>query len=187
MIDPERVLFTARSALRYPRMSDAAAILAAVTDPLFPEELPIAQRRSLEQIESAIERRHQRWQGAVGYSWCVELRATGNLLGMVSVGREEPAGDWTLGYWIHPAQWGRGHATEVAAEAVCVAFDELGAERVFAGAALWNLPSQRVLEKLGFLFQQENPRGYEIQKRPIPTREYELTKQSWHLRRTPAR
>jgi RimJ/RimL family protein N-acetyltransferase len=166
MIDPERVLFTPRSALHYPRMADAPAILAAVTDPLFPEELPIAQLRTLEQIEAAIQR-------------CAELRATGNLLGMVSVGQEESPRVWSLGYWIHPAEWGRGHATEIASVAVRVAFDELGAERVIAGAALWNVPSQRVLEKLGFSFEHENPRGYEIQKRPVPTREYALTQQNW--------
>ncbi len=179
MIDPERVLFTARSALRYARMTDAAAILAAVLDPLFPEELPIAQRRTLEQIEAAIERRHRRWQTSVAYSWCAELRETGNLLGMVSIGQEESPRVWSLGYWIHPAHWGRGHATEIAREALRVAFDELGAEVVVAGAALWNVPSQRVLEKLGFVFEHENPSGYQIRERPIPTREYELTQRDW--------
>jgi RimJ/RimL family protein N-acetyltransferase len=179
MIDRGRLFSTARSALRYPELADAPAILGAVTDPLFPEELPIAQLRTIEQIESAIERRHRRWETAAGYSWCAELRSTGQLIGMVGVHREESPGAWSLGYWILPAEWGRGHATEIANEAVRVAFDELGAEQVVAGAALWNVSSQRVLEKLGFRFANENPHGYEIQKRPIPTREYHIGKDRW--------
>jgi RimJ/RimL family protein N-acetyltransferase len=182
MIDPDRVLLTARCALRHPRMADAVGILRAVTDPSFPEELPIAQLRTLAQIEGAIERRQRRWQTGVGYSWCVELRATNSLMGMVGLVREESSDDWSLGYWIHPAHWRLGYATEVAAEAVRVGFEELGAGRILAGAALWNTASQRVLEKLGFIFDCQNPRGYEIQTRPIPTREYALERQRWRAR-----
>lgn len=179
MIDASRVLLTARCALRYPRMTDAGPILRAVTDPVFPAELPIAQLTRLEQIEAAIERRHRRWRDAVAYSWCVERRATRDLIGMVGLHQEEPARIWSLGYWICPSEWRRGYATEVSSEALRVAFDELGAEQVVAGAALWNTPSFGVLEKLGFVFETENPSGYEIQKRPIRTREYQLTAQRW--------
>jgi len=179
LIDEGSVLLTPRCALRYPRMTDAGTILGAVTDPLFPTELPIAQLTTLEQIEAAIERRHRRWRAAAAYSWCVERRGTRDFIGMVGLHHEAPAGVWSLGYWIHPAEWRRGYATEISREVLRVAFDELGAEQVVAGAALWNAPSLAVLEKLGFLFESENPSGYEIQKRPIRTREYQLSEERW--------
>lgn len=54
-----------------------------------------------------------------------------------------------FGYTFDPAYAGRGLATEAARAAVAMAFDELGARRVTAGAFADNIASVRVLEKLG--------------------------------------
>jgi ribosomal-protein-alanine N-acetyltransferase len=55
-----------------------------------------------------------------------------------------------MGYWVAPADNGRGLATAAVAEVVRIAFDELGLHRVEAGTLLHNARSQRVLEKNGF-------------------------------------
>ena len=54
-----------------------------------------------------------------------------------------------FGYTFDPAHGGRGFATEASRAAVTMAFDELGARRVTAGAFADNVASVRVLEKLG--------------------------------------
>lgn len=50
--------------------------------------------------------------------------------------------------------WNRGYATAAARETLRFAFEELSLERVFARPLERNAPSRRVLEKLGFQFQQ---------------------------------
>lgn len=56
-----------------------------------------------------------------------------------------------LGYWVDADLAGRGYMTEAVARMVCAVFEEAGLHRVWAGVQPANQPSQRVLEKLGFV------------------------------------
>jgi RimJ/RimL family protein N-acetyltransferase len=102
---------------------------------------------------------------------------------MVSINREPTPHCWSLAFWIHPTMWRQGFATEIGDEALRLAFSEFGAEKVEAGAAMWNAGSQGVLERLGFTFLAENPDGYRVQGRSIRTREYELLADTWRTLR----
>lgn len=64
----------------------------------------------------------------------------------------EPVGEGraTLGYWLTPAAWGRGYATEAAAMMLEIAREAFRYARVEATHHLDNPTSRRVLEKLGF-------------------------------------
>jgi ribosomal-protein-alanine N-acetyltransferase len=55
-----------------------------------------------------------------------------------------------VGYFVAEPRAGRGLAARAVAEALEVAFGELGLHRVEAGTAVENLASQRVLERNGF-------------------------------------
>jgi [ribosomal protein S5]-alanine N-acetyltransferase len=55
-----------------------------------------------------------------------------------------------LGYWVSQSQNGRGLATAAVAEAVGVAFKQLGLHRLQAETLLHNTGSQRVLARNGF-------------------------------------
>jgi ribosomal-protein-alanine N-acetyltransferase len=55
-----------------------------------------------------------------------------------------------LGYWLDEAQGGRGIATEAVRQAVEFAFGPGGLHRVQAAVIPRNVPSLRLLEKLGF-------------------------------------
>lgn len=55
-----------------------------------------------------------------------------------------------MGYWVAPADNGRGLATAAVADVVRIAFDELGLHRIEAGTLVDNTRSQRVLEKNNF-------------------------------------
>ena len=54
-----------------------------------------------------------------------------------------------LGYRLEPAAWGKGYATELAAESLQNAFARLGLRQVFALVRPANAASIRVLEKIG--------------------------------------
>lgn len=69
------------------------------------------------------------------------------LIGGIGLLRE--GSGWELGYWLTPAAWGRGYATE-AARAVLAMAPALGIARVEARHYVDNPASGRVLAKLGF-------------------------------------
>ena len=111
--------------------------------------------------------------------WTIESRGNNALLGQVTLGRRAKPGAWALAYWIDPERWGQGYATEAARPVVDFGFERLGAELIWAGAAVWNQASLRVLEKLGMIHVADNPKGYVIKDKPIPTREYEISRERW--------
>jgi ribosomal-protein-alanine N-acetyltransferase len=56
----------------------------------------------------------------------------------------------TIGYWVSQSRGGRGLATAAVADAVDIAFKQLGLHRLQAGTLLHNARSQRVLTGNGF-------------------------------------
>jgi [ribosomal protein S5]-alanine N-acetyltransferase len=56
-----------------------------------------------------------------------------------------------LGYWLSAAANGRGLATTAVREMIRLAFWEMGLHRIQAGTLLYNVRSQRVLERTGFV------------------------------------
>lgn len=56
----------------------------------------------------------------------------------------------SIGYWVSQSHNGRGLATAAVAEAITVAFKELGLHRLQAETLLHNTASQRVLTRNGF-------------------------------------
>lgn len=58
-----------------------------------------------------------------------------------------------VGYWLGEAFWGRGIVTEALKAMTRYAFDTYGVTRVYAVPFEWNAPSQRVLEKAGYVFE----------------------------------
>ena len=79
----------------------------------------------------------------------VLLGAT-NLGGMVELGVS--GRQYELSYWVDPAHWGKGLATECAKGIRDWAFDILKAGGLRAACAMENAASARVLEKAGFHF-----------------------------------
>ena len=75
----------------------------------------------------------------------------GRHLGNVSVwftSRQSGVGE--VGYWIRSDEASKGLATEAAARAIEIGFDELELHRIVLRIAVGNDASQRVAEKLGF-------------------------------------
>ena len=54
-----------------------------------------------------------------------------------------------IGWRLARSHWGRGYATEAAKRALAFAFDDQGLEELVSFTAVTNLPSQRVMQRLG--------------------------------------
>ena len=75
--------------------------------------------------------------------------AAPRLIGGVGIHLDE--GEHEIGYWLTPAAWGRGFATEAAGAMIDHARDGLGLTRVGGRHFADNPASGRVLRKLGFV------------------------------------
>ncbi len=60
-----------------------------------------------------------------------------------------------FGFYLRPAFWGQGFATEAGRAAIDYAFESLGIKAVFAGRHPQNFGSHRALEKLGFRYTHD--------------------------------
>ena len=87
-----------------------------------------------------------------------------------------PDGDGhELGYWLTPAAWGRGYATEAGQAVVAIARHALGLKRLHAGHFVDNPASGRVLHKLGFRpTGQARGRASLARNGIVPCRQFEL-------------
>jgi [ribosomal protein S5]-alanine N-acetyltransferase len=88
--------------------------------------------------------------------YTVRLRSASDaVIGAVGLARIGEQPEPELLYALLPAYWGRGLATEAAAEILRVAFAVLGLPHVRAGADPPNVASFRVMERLGMTFECE--------------------------------
>ena len=85
--------------------------------------------------------------------WAVELKENNRCIGMVGlapVGDEMPFGPSVeIGWRLDRAYWGLGLAPEGACEALRFGFEKAGLSEIVSFTALQNIPSQRVMEKIG--------------------------------------
>jgi RimJ/RimL family protein N-acetyltransferase len=143
---PAPVLATARLQLRAPQREDAPAIAALANDRRIAENtariphpytLADAQGflRYLEESETEI-------------AFAIAL-ADDALIGICGL-RTKPRKSPEIGYWLGAPYWGHGYATEAARAVIDHAFEDLGLDRLEAGARVSNPASRRVLEKCGF-------------------------------------
>jgi RimJ/RimL family protein N-acetyltransferase len=175
----EHVLETTRCVLRSPSLDDIERLLSAFTAPDFPSHVPLGQIKTPDQVRNWIDGALSRWQAGLGYTWTAAQRSDFVVVGQVTLSRRDEERTWGLAYWVHPDCWGAGYATETAQRVVNFAFHELSAHRIWAAAAVWNDASLKVLQKIGMAYLKNTQEGYRLDERPIPTKEYELTRSEW--------
>src|SRR5256886_12460553 len=140
------VLATERLILRAPCFEDARTIAALVNDRRIAENtLRIPHPYGLADAQSFITAAN----ASDGEIVFLIARRGGDVIGGCGIARfgEEPP---EIGYWLGVSYWGQGYATEAARAVIDHAFEDLGLERLEAGARVSNPASRRVLEKCGF-------------------------------------
>ena len=108
---------------------------------------------SFEEARKYVEMNIRQYQ-KFGYGrYAVRLKENRNLIGMCGF-LNEPYGI-DFGYRYSKDSWGKGLGFEAAKEVVEYGFSELGLEKVVGLTAEQNIGSIRILEKLGFKFEEK--------------------------------
>ena len=147
---------TGRLVGRRPEPGDADAYVRFYGDPRTPEELWPSHLRTPDHARATLEKSIEHWQRWGFGVWTVLLPG-GEIIGRAGI-QHTTIGDQReveLLWFIHPDHWNRGYATEMAREAVRVAFDVLELDDVISFTVHSNGASRAVMEKLGMTYQRD--------------------------------
>ena len=82
--------------------------------------------------------------------WAVEVAGGAPFIGFVGLAVPKFAPDQVeVGWRLHRDHWGKGYATEAGRESLRYGFEELGLDEVVSFTAVANMPSRRVMERIG--------------------------------------
>src|SRR5262245_38042385 len=141
---------TARLRLRRLRPAHETALIALDSDPAVMRY--VGSPPGVRPHDETVERVRQRIAADHGEGgwWIVEGRDDDTFHGVGLLLPMPEGGDVEVGYRLARRAWGCGIATEAASALVEHAFSRLALPRVVAVVYPGNLPSRRVLAKLGF-------------------------------------
>ncbi|MBX3500201.1 MAG: GNAT family N-acetyltransferase [Alphaproteobacteria bacterium] len=141
------VLTTGRLVLRQPSDGDIPAIIDIVGDLRVARQLariphPYGEADARFFLDEIVPRE---------LVWALALRSSARLVGMAGLTPTDDGDVAELGYYLAPALWGRGLATEATGAILDYGFAVGGFTSITAGHFAGNPASARVLGKLGFV------------------------------------
>ncbi|MCW3021380.1 MAG: family N-acetyltransferase [Conexibacter sp.] len=140
---------TARLVGRRPEPNDAAAFARILTDARVAEEAWPEHLRTADRAREMLKDMIAHWERWGFGPWTVLL--DGEVIGYDGLRHADVAGRPAieLMWFLDADHWGQGYATEMAREALRVAFEVLELDRVVAETVDVNHASRAVMEKLG--------------------------------------
>jgi RimJ/RimL family protein N-acetyltransferase len=145
------MITTSRLLLRPWRKTDLAAMAAINADERVMKYFPSTQDE--EQTKGFMGRQHL-LQKERGYCFfAAELLETQEVIGFIGLAYVTMEADFTpcveIGWRLHPDTWGKGLATEGAKACIDFGFNERDLTEIYSYTPLNNLPSRRIMEKIG--------------------------------------
>jgi [ribosomal protein S5]-alanine N-acetyltransferase len=146
---------TPRLAGRRPELGDLAAYQRIWTDARVDEAVWPEHLRTADRAERFLRTAIAHWERWGFGPWTMLL--SGEPIGYAGMRHDEVAGrpEIELMWFVDPDHWGHGYATELAREAVRVAFAVLELDSLVAQTVPGNAGSRSVMEKLGMAHEGE--------------------------------
>lgn len=149
------VLQTERLVLRWLNPGDAAFIFELVNDPSWLKYIGDKRVRTLLDAEDYIRNGPVDMYRRFGFGlYLVESREGAEPLGMCGLIKRESLEDVDLGFAFLPAFRGKGYAYEAAVATMAYGKKVFGLPRIVAIVSRDNLPSRKLLDRLGFRYER---------------------------------
>ena len=116
------------------------------------------------------------------FQYAVGLKADDELIGDVYFAVEPDGRQAEIGYTLAAGAQGHGYATEAVRAVLAFGFERAGLHRITAGADPRNLPSIRLLERLGFRREGYFPESYWDGEMWTDDVRYALLAREWRAR-----
>ncbi|WP_315093168.1 GNAT family N-acetyltransferase [uncultured Cellulomonas sp.] len=183
-------LATERLALRPFSADEADLLIELDSDPAVMRYLsggePTPPGVVREMVLPSLLRGYERWGGTFGV-FAAHETGSGAFVGWFCLRpeRDGPLDEVELGYRLRQDAWGRGYATEGSRALLDKAFTELGVRVVWGETMALNLPSQKVMEKVGMTVTEilETPEDMlMVEGSERGGLRYEITREQWERR-----
>ena len=119
-----------------------------------------------------------------GEVWAIFHRADSKVIGSIGLHHRpdessHQEGDLVLGYVLGKLYWGNGYMTEAAECLLDEAFFRWNVPRIRVSHFKENNASQRVIEKLGFIYEKDGNYNARLLNKVFDERKYVLTKEDY--------
>ncbi|HVA54883.1 MAG TPA: GNAT family N-acetyltransferase [Gammaproteobacteria bacterium] len=149
-----KILETPRLVLRRLVLEDAPFILELVNDPAWLQYIGDKHVHNLENARNYIRKGPLDMYARFGFGLYMVALKTGNRIGMCGLIKRDGLQDVDLGFALLPRYRGRGYAQEAAAAVRDYGGNTIGLKRIVAITNPDNLRSIKVLENIGFIYEQ---------------------------------
>jgi ribosomal-protein-alanine N-acetyltransferase len=143
---------------------------------------PMAEDRASFAARCAARERERQLGGGIGFGMFTESQLSGEIT--LSSIQRGPFQQAYIGYWVDEQLAGHGFAGEAVVIVLRYAFEELGLHRVEIAIVPRNLPSRRVVDKLGLREEGVAVGFLEIDGRWEDHVRYAITSEEWQERRS---
>lgn len=175
---------TSKCKLRFISESDFPYVFTAAQHPGFTAGMLWEAPTSIEELYEPYRKAVEAWECGHSYSFGIDSVASGNFIGKISIRKTEQSDIWNIGFWTHPSQQKKGYMSEASKAIVQLGFERLDAKRIEACHALWNVASQKILEKVGMSFVRYIPEGFCKQGVWVPENLMAIERKHWRSLRT---
>ncbi len=165
-------LETPRCRLRQPNAADIPQVFSATRVQGFNDGMLWDPPATVEELQAPLMRSLQCWRNGEAFTFSIDRKQDAVFVGRISIRPTERTYTWNIGFWVHPRHQGDGLMTEAAQAVLNFGFTVLGAFAIEACYATWNIPSRRVLERIGMKEVGHIEQGY--QKRGSWVPEYRM-------------
>ena len=177
---PERIE-TERLVLRVRTVADVEDIFdyASLPEVSYPAGFPPVKTLEDEiyYLEHILPERNQKDNLPAGYG--IVVKGTDKIIGSVDFNHRHEDDVLEIGYTLHPDYWGRGYVPEATRALINLAFKELELHKIELSCFGYNLQSQRVAEKLGFILEARIRDRKDAQGNRCDSLIYGLLKSEW--------
>ena len=149
------ILETERLQLRMLSVDDAEFMLRLLNEPSFIQNIGDRGVRTIDDARAYILKGPIASYEKFGFGlWMVETRLENTPIGICGLLKRDVLDDVDIGYALLPEFWSQGYALESASAVMSYANEKLGLKRVVAVTNSDNTSSIRLLEKMGFKYEQ---------------------------------
>ena len=151
----KRILETERLYLREFVLDDAQKLIDLNANPNVVQYVGEGAVESLEKAKDIIQNTiFPQYPNKLG-RWAVHLKTNDAFIGWCGLKYIAELDEIDLGYRFFEEHWGKGYATESAKASLAYGFNTLNLKEIVGRAAIANVNSIKVLEKVGLRFEKE--------------------------------
>lgn len=145
---------TERLQLREFTLADAPYMLRQLNEPSFIENIADRGVRNVQQAEAYLQNGAMASYQNSGFGfWAVIEKTSEQIIGMCGLVKRDDLPHPDLGYSYLPEYFGNGYAFEAAQACLQAAKTDFHLQNILAIVNTENIPSKKLLEKLGYQFQ----------------------------------